>query len=378
MTTRKHQPPPTKFLRNGTAQAKPVAPSPSHTPPPTKFAPSAGVQAKPAQKLNHAPPPTQFPSNGTAQAKWAQGVRHLPPPTRFAAQAAGPVQGKAVVGGRNDFRPRPGSLPASRPMTVQRMSKSDEEEDEESTEANIVRILKKRNIFISTDEVEFYASELLSNPPNTLVPIKGHHRALKMSSVGLISSVVWRPPSDASRMRVSPFNGPLLEEESSMLTMGPRPLIGSITWQSATIDQQMLTNIPERPSLASVMGGSASKLSGVDNSEWLHLRAHSLGGPDTPVNLVAGPHSLNTAMIPFERFVRSKVRQGVVVDYDVTFFSEQEGSVSYVHHVQIDIKLANGIEGSWTLEVNSQKRDEFINGQVLAEIEDAVKQFSEK
>jgi hypothetical protein len=37
--------------------------------------------------------------------------------------------------------------------------------------------------------------------------------------------------------------------------------------------------------------------------EWLHLQASSLGGPNNPLNLVAGTAEANTQMIPYERIV---------------------------------------------------------------------------
>jgi len=148
-----------------------------------------------------------------------------------------------------------------------------------------------------------------------------------------------------------------------------------MTSQDATISASMLSDVPKRASLGPIMGGSAAKLSGIGNSEWLHLVAHSLGGPDTPVNIVAGAHSLNTAMIPFEYAVRMAVMNGNAVDYNVTFFSDQRGKVMYVHHVQIQIILASGKKGIWTLEVNRKKPFEFINGQVLAEIKACASGF---
>jgi hypothetical protein len=247
---------------------------------------------------------------------------------------------------------------------------------QESLEEKIKRILGQRKIDISDSDATDYAVALTTHPQNTPIPVAGRHRALKLNSAGVVSSVAWRPASDASRMRVSPMNGPMNQEESSMLTEGPRPLTGAMLSQDATIDAATLADIPERDSLGRVMGGSASKLSGIQNSEWLHLVAHSLGGADAPTNVQAGSHSLNTAMIPFERLVRSSARAGRLVDYQVTFFSDAEGDVAYVHHVQIGITLPGGQAGTWTLEVNRDRQEEFINGQVLAEIEGIVAKFS--
>ncbi|MEN9865213.1 MAG: hypothetical protein RL748_803, partial [Pseudomonadota bacterium] len=152
----------------------------------------------------------------------------------------------------------------------------------ETLEQKVQRILKSRNIIISEQEAAEYAHHLTSNPENTLIPVKGRHRALKLNHAGVVSSVQWRPPSDASRMRVSAMSGPMEEDESSMLTEGPRPLTGEISSQDASIAAASLADIPPRDQLGKVMGGSAAQLSGIENSEWLHLVAHSLGGADLP------------------------------------------------------------------------------------------------
>lgn len=399
---RNHQPPSTRFSPNGTAQAKAAgavahAPPPTkfgsgsggmaqakaagavtHAPPPTKFGSGSGgsAQAKVAGAVVHAPPPTKFGSGGSAQAKAAGAVVHAPPPTTFQPQARHAAPPAGAVPQKGVAQPfLPGSLPlVTRPSTIQRMEV--EEPETETLEQRVIRILARRNIAISNEEAAFYASELTSHEENTLIPVKGRHRALKLNRAGVVSSVEWRPPSDASRMRVSPYYGPVDERGSKMLTMGPRPLTGTMIRQDATISSRDLGDIPPRPGLAGVMGGSAAQVSRIQNSEWLHLIAHSLGGPDTPANLVAGPHSLNTAMIPFERCVRVAVRKGMAVDYSVTFFADNMGTVSYVHHVEITISFPGGKKGTWTLEVNPDSPGEFINGGVLSEIEGVVEAFA--
>jgi len=250
--------------------------------------------------------------------------------------------------------------------------------DKETLEDKIRRILRGRRIEIGVQEAAAYADALLRSPENTLIPMTGRHRALRLNRAGVVSSVSWRPPSDASRMRVSPMNGPMPEDQSSMVTEGPRPLTGAMLIQDVTLSASSFADILPRESLGQVMGGSATQLSGVQNSEWLHMIAHSLGGQDTPANIVAGPHSLNTAMIPFERLVRSAARQGRMADYRVTFFSDEMGDVSYVHHVEISISFQGGQTGTWTLEVNRESIGEFINGQVLADIERTVEAFGNR
>ncbi|MCL1124305.1 eCIS core domain-containing protein [Shewanella surugensis] len=247
----------------------------------------------------------------------------------------------------------------------------------ETLEQKIIRILAARKIVITADEAVGYATFLTEEDENTEIQVVGHNRALKLNKAGIVSSIVRRPQSDASRMRVSAVSGPMQEDASSMVTEGPRPLTGERTSQGATISAATLSDIPSRSSLRSVMGGSAAKMSGIEHSEWLHIVAHSLGGPDSPVNIVAGSHSLNTAMIPFERFVRASARSGHMTDYSVTFYSDTEQSVMYVHHVEIRIVLPEK-SGIWTLQVNRESMSEFINGQVLADIEEFVAAFAAK
>lgn len=247
---------------------------------------------------------------------------------------------------------------------------------QETLEQNIQRILAMRGIMVTDAEAAHYAVLLTSNPQNTEIQVFGRHRALKLNNAGVVSSIARKPGADASHMRVSGFQGPMQEGAYNMLTGGPRPLTGAITEQDATIHAATLSDIPTRPSLAPIMGGSATLLSGIENSEWLHLVAHSLGGADAPANLVAGPHSLNTAMIPFERLVRTSARAGRIVDYRVTFFSDVEGSVSYVHHVQITMTIRGHGTRTWTLEVNRNNISDFINGHVIAEIEAVVSSFA--
>jgi hypothetical protein len=160
------------------------------------------------------------------------------------------------------------------------------------------------------------------------------------------------------------------------VTDGPRPLTGAIVARDATIDAAALRDLPPRSALGGIMGGSAAALSNIENSEWLHLIAHSLGGEDAPANIVAGPHSLNTAMIKFEVLVRNSVRLGKAVNYAVTFFASVEGQVNYVHHVEIRIAFQGGGERTWTLEVNRHRIGEFINGGVYDEIGAHLQGFS--
>lgn len=241
---------------------------------------------------------------------------------------------------------------------------------------NIIRILSKRRIFIGDEDADEYAKKLENTPPNTEIQVSGHHRALKRDASGMLSSIKRRPPSSAENMRVSPFFGPMEEENISAIAKGRFPISGGILQQDVTIKSSDLANIAPRGNLSTEMGGSAAKKSRIEHSEWLHAVAHSLGGADKAYNLAAGPHSLNTAMIPFETAVKKLVFDGKVVDYSVTFFTDYlDNGLPYIHHVEIGIQAGGEGMKYWTLVVDPKMMDQFINGGVLAEIEEIANLF---
>lgn len=241
---------------------------------------------------------------------------------------------------------------------------------DETLSENIVRILLQRGIYISDEEADEYAKLLDDAPANTEIQIFNRHRALKLNAAGRLSSVKRRPPSGAHHMRADPKFGPMEEENISMISEGRFPTVGNIVENAISIKGSDLAKIDPRDNLRSVMGGSAAEMSQIAHSEWLHCIAHSLGGEDKHYNLAAGPHALNTAMIPFELAVKKLVFAGKVVDYNVVFFTNQlEGGLTYVTGVEIGIAINNSEAKYWTLGVNESRVSEFINGGVLAEIE---------
>lgn len=241
---------------------------------------------------------------------------------------------------------------------------------EETLAENIIRILSSRQIYIGDEDADAYAKKLKSSPPNTEIQVYGHHRALKINASGMLSSVRRRPPSSAENMRVSPFFGPMKEENISAIAEGRFPISGGVLQQDVTIKSSDLAHIAPRGNLSTEMGGSAAKMSKIEHSEWLHAVAHSLGGDDKGYNLAAGPHSLNTAMIPFETAVKKLVFDGKVVDYSVTFFTDYlDNGLLYIHHVEIGIQVGGLGRKFWTLFVNHEMISQFINGGVLAEIQ---------
>lgn len=248
----------------------------------------------------------------------------------------------------------------------------------ETLAENISRILLNRGIQISDEEADAYAEAIEKNPANTEIQVHGRHRALKRDAAGRLSSIKRRPPSGATHMRADAYAGPMKEEDSSMIMDGRFPMTGAVMQQDVTITADDLKAIPPRGDLRAEMGGSAAQMSGISNSEWLHAVAHSLGGADKNINLAAGPHSLNTAMIPFEVAVKTLVYNGIAVHYSVTFFTDfLENGFSYIHGVEVGIKTRDDNQKYWTLRVSEERRDQFINGGVLADIQKIANQYLE-
>lgn len=235
----------------------------------------------------------------------------------------------------------------------------------------IIRILKGRKIKISDNEAIKYAKML---ERGNLVQVEGHNIALRCNKSKVVSSIKHRIQANASNMRVSPSSGSM---NDNMITVGRRPLAGKINRRGGKINDAMLRGISKRKNLVRIMHESAAKSSGIARSEWLHIIAHSLGGPDDSTNLVAGSHALNTAMIPFETLVKNVAFSGESVDYNVTFFTEKTEKTEYVHHVEIEMSFS-GKNCVWTLELDRNNPSEYINGQVLAAIERYVSDFAAK
>lgn len=248
--------------------------------------------------------------------------------------------------------------------------------EEETLAENILRILANRKIHIGYEDADAYAQKLEESPWNTEIQVFGHHRALKLNSAGRLSSVKRRPPVSATHMRADAMYGPMDEKNISMIDEGRFPISGGIQEQDVTIRAADLAKIAPRSNLGTVMGGSAAQISKIEHSEWLHAIAHSLGGADQSLNLAAGPHSLNTAMIPFETAVKQLVYDGKVVDYSVIFFTNYtEHNVLYITHVEIGIQVNNGGRKYWTLSVDESRVDQFINGGVLNDTQSVAKEF---
>jgi len=247
---------------------------------------------------------------------------------------------------------------------------------EETLAENIIRILNRRDIHISDEDADSYAEKLTNSPPNTEIQVFGRHRALKLNAAGRVSSIKRRPPSSAVHMRADPVYGPMEKVNASMIDEGRFPIAGGVLEQDVTIRAADLAQIGPRGNLRTEMGGSAAQLSGIEHSEWLHAVAHSLGGDDKGYNLSAGPHSLNTAMIPFEIAVKQLVFDGKVVDYSVVFFTNYlEDGLLYITHVEIGIEVGDGGRKYWTLHVDPSRISTFINGGVLAEIQEVANTF---
>lgn len=133
-----------------------------------------------------------------------------------------------------------------------------------------------------------------------------------------------------------------------------------------------------RPSLSTVMGGSAQVKSKVANAEYLHIIAHSLGGADDYSNLVPGCHALNTAMIPFESFVSNAVTEKYPVTYQVDFLPRPGFGVFWVDTAQIQICVglkSSVCKGSWTISIPKNER---LSKASFDQINEEVNKFKAK
>ena len=74
--------------------------------------------------------------------------------------------------------------------------------------------------------------------------------------------------------------------------------------------------------------------------------------------------------------IRAATDKKLYVDYRVTFFSELMGSVYCVYAVEIGIRFHGAAQETWVLLVNRDRISEFINGQVLSDIESHIAKFS--
>ena len=125
------------------------------------------------------------------------------------------------------------------------------------------------------------------------------------------------------------------------------------------ITSENLGSISPRENLASIMGGSAYERTQIQDSEYLHIIAHSLGGQDEQENLIPGYHALNTAMIPIENFVRYLATIGNGVYYRVQMHPRVGGNGIWVSGATMTVAFEyNGIQytRSWDIEIGSQER----------------------
>lgn len=146
---------------------------------------------------------------------------------------------------------------------------------------------------------------------------------------------------------------------------------------SRSFAQGARVHVPPRPSLNTIMGGSAWEVSRVSDAEYLHMIAHSLGGADDASNLMPGYHALNTAMIPFEAFVKNTAAVRPVV-YRVDFLPHPGFGSLWVSTVQIQIRVFVGdgtYTGSWTISIPENKR---LSTASYQEIKGIVNDFKEK
>lgn len=243
---------------------------------------------------------------------------------------------------------------------------------EESLPDKIIRIVGRRGIELTPAEAEEYAQRLENNEQPR---IRNHHRVLRMDRNGRVSTVKRLFSGKGMMGRVSEVEGPLAEEE----VMSPQErlvLSGKFVTQASEVT---LEGIGARESLAELMDGSAATITGIKDAEWLHLIAHQLGGKEVVQNIVAGSHSLNTAMIPIENFVRDIASQGIKVNYDVIFWTKtMENPVSketfqWVHTAEVFLETPTG-QGVWTLTEQGMTLDSKISEHNLLAIKQSIKE----
>lgn len=145
----------------------------------------------------------------------------------------------------------------------------------------------------------------------------------------------------------------------------------------ATVDGETLNSVGPRSNLNSVMGESAQEQTDIENSEYLHMIAHSLGGQDVAENLLPGYHALNTAMIPIEYFVSELARRGLEVDYKVSF-CPRVGAVIWVSEVILEVKFDYyNLHASYVWRISLDDPG-FLNNDNFEELKEDVKQKLEE
>lgn len=135
---------------------------------------------------------------------------------------------------------------------------------------------------------------------------------------------------------------------------------------SMTVNSRSLASVSPRENLNSVMGGSAFDQTGIQNSEFLHMIGHQLGGEDKKENLLPGYHALNTAMIPIENLVHDLAQIGVNVDYNVLFYP-RVGNCIWVDRARLTVKFeynSQSVEYSCEIQIPGPDRlsQESYNG----------------
>ncbi len=159
---------------------------------------------------------------------------------------------------------------------------------------------------------------LLESVDRGETPRIGNHNAVLMRCRNNTLRIEKRKFSGAGMMgRIAKEGG--IEYDAADITgdYSFESITGSVQ-RGVVLDKESLRSLPSREALTSVMGQSASSLTKIVGAEYLHIIAHQLGGPDKEDNLRPGLHALNTAMIPFENFVRDLLISNDHVGYFVT------------------------------------------------------------
>lgn len=218
--------------------------------------------------------------------------------------------------------------------TIQRYTPEEEAFIQEYM-GQLTRRLQEKNWQLSYEECRRLLVQLYHNGTPW---IEGHHAVLNKRVYPGRSNILFvqkkTPAGNGGHMRTS-AEGVHYELEILEYSGPPQPAAYAGVFE---LGGTPVAHTP-RKSLQRVMGGSASKSTGKPGAEYLHILAHHLGGKETPDNLVAGAHALNTAMIPVENAVNSIKKSEYPVTYAVKMIPRSVAS--YIEEVEITISVIN-------------------------------------
>lgn len=122
-------------------------------------------------------------------------------------------------------------------------------------------------------------------------------------------------------------------------------------------------------------GKAAHDLAPLENAEFLHLIAHSLGGTEQLHNLVLGSSALNTAMMPFESLARTLSSTANTVVYSVHYYQAgrlPQSMLDWTERIDIFISAScRGAEMKWAWSLYAPK-DGKLSSECYKQIKEAA------